>query len=1283
MRLKPASKLRSFYDAITTERYRKTIIQPDCVLDEENLEGKEFLRLWEAVCEPYKYMIEIFKSSIGKTLRTLSSPDSQLIAKLSGLSRDEIDKSLEQFHQELKKLTPDVQKGPLLDVACSLFHEAWFTALMKGILKENKVDATVEELFSGGNRTYANEHSLCGCDLLNQPAYERGCEKCDPIHVLFSSEVIRIHRNGNEHVYSWKTNDPKGIGTKEKIRESFKHRQETLVKIDPLEHQKILATMLHVFGMNELVWEKPPESIRDIWENYPIEDPLQLMKNTIQKLLSNNNKWDLKKKYIDDQGRKQKLQQELRGTKIVTIYGEGGFGKTELVYQTLKTSLEGENQSLRFDELLPFTFKGTQQGEYSVESPGYRTDANQEGWQPIGKIEQMVWDIGNKLDPQHDLNLDKTEIDTWYKLAAEYLVRNNVWLIIDNHEIDKKEENLTRLLNEFLQHPDIQQNNSRIIITTRVTPPPSRPGTKIEILPLSPLEMRKLAQSIAIWRFQQDKDENIRFPVEHYTDEDVWKKAAAFITPKLRSKKHARAAGHPYVVDIAVYKHMYQNPDKKKFEIILEELINNYVDGTGDEDDAVASLMTYTIGESFNYMETCKTPEDGGKHLNLTQFQQITTDDLIENYGENWFEYHRELTNLGILIETDYDDEFEFRTEHHRNQLRDYVSDTFEIQHPILKWRWWEDRMDAVKLDKKLKVTSLRKLGVAEDATEKHRQDRRDAFKLLAEYENWTIDDVHACINITKHFGMVLSQISDKNQFLLTPAQSRSDYRLNMVQFLYDTVALGLESLAEYLAISNESDQTHDMFERVLHFVDRVYREGGAFIQGDNEDFPALKHLEQDQSKVIETGRISKHLNHVLRQLLKNVPIPTKDSLDSIQKLWRLGQLKVSDGSISPNELIKTGLSQVSLAGYSESLNIIHYLAEHGTINNTDGKPIKATEHELNQTGAFLCQFRHLIKHDPLIAKFIEMVKSNIWHHEHKSGGVPLFVEEEIQLQVEFLASGTIVGKDRNPAMDEISHHITIGSELKHSLQSQSIKAKVTRFAVEGNIHYSILEEILKIEDKPNRMQRSVNTGSLRSVEDVLPKEMYRILKSIEFDLTIPGTLVFGVKLKEKLAERNIEHTNKVWKRWKKVHFPSDERNGYEKLEDIIPKLMNNQWKVEYTGEGTDVRIRKVAQRLQKFPLPDTDTERLPYRPQIEEEDYHHGKFGSPADVVDESFSLPRKGRGAYEKRSKKSKRGGRRPACQSCKSRIHLNRVSHDALWCSQCDVAIDSLSGDVLSEY
>ena len=270
--------------------------------------------------------------------------------------------------------------------------------------------------------------------------------------------------------------------------------------------------------------------------------------------------------------------------------------------------------------------------------------------------------------------------------------------------------------------------------------------------------------------------------------------------------------------------------------------------------------MNYTIGESFNYMETCKTPEDGEKHLNLTQYQQITTDDLIENYGENWFEYHRELTNLGILIETDYDDESSLRL---RIIGINYVImslDTFEIQHPSLKWRWWKDRMDAVKLDKKLKVTSLRKLGVADDATETHQQDRLDAINQLADKENWTIDDVYACIIITKHFGMVLSQISDRNQFLLTPAQSRSDYRLSLVQFLYDTVALGLESLAEYLAISSGSDQTLDMFERVLHFVDRIYRMGRCSLKATpntSRPWTILNRTNQSLLRLGESTNIS------------------------------------------------------------------------------------------------------------------------------------------------------------------------------------------------------------------------------------------------------------------------------------------------------------------------------------------------------------------------------------------------------------------------------------------
>ena len=62
------------------------------------------------------------------------------------------------------------------------------------------------------------------------------------------------------------------------------------------------------------------------------------MKKTIEELLDNNKGWG-RENYVDNADRVEELKNNLRTSKIITIYGEGGLGKTELVYQTLKESL--------------------------------------------------------------------------------------------------------------------------------------------------------------------------------------------------------------------------------------------------------------------------------------------------------------------------------------------------------------------------------------------------------------------------------------------------------------------------------------------------------------------------------------------------------------------------------------------------------------------------------------------------------------------------------------------------------------------------------------------------------------------------------------------------------------------------------------------------------------------------------------------------------------------------------------------------------------------------------
>ena len=1069
------------------------------------------------------------------------------------------------------------------------------------------------------------------------------------------------------------------------MQDSLRSRVKILSNLETLDHQKILATVIHILGLNAYVWETPPETIEDIWKNYPTEDPVEQMKNTIDSLLDNNKGWGKGDNYVDDQRRVSDLKRDLRGTKIVTIYGEGGLGKTELVYQTLRESITDENQSLRYDYLLPFTFKGEQQGEFSITDPGFRTVANQSGWTPVPELFVMVTELARYLDPELDLG-DETDRDTWFNKAAEFLVKKNVWLIIDNHEVDDNDDDLDTLLTKFLNHDDVQQNNSRIIITTRVNPPEQRPGLKIPMKALSVNEMSSLARKKAMWLFNRNDDNDIKFPLHIQTDTH-WTGVSKFIKGELRTKRHELAAGHPYVVFIAVYEHMFENTEENEFQEVLAKIIQKTVEGTnGDDTDRLSSLMTYIIGQSFNYMKTCAKKEDAKMHLRLTQLQRIRPDDLIEIYGAEWRTYLTELVNLEILVEVEEDEEFGFRTEQHRQQLRDYVCEKFKIDPPSNKWKWWYERMSAIKLGKRLKIPSLRVLGIADDASENHNDELRRAWDLLKEYEDWSVDDVHACINIVKHFGIILSEVDEGNQFLLAPANSRSDYRLALVKFLYSTVSSGLESLAEYLAqqYGDRKEPNLALFKQILHFLNRINSEGEKYFKQQTEFFPALRAFEKDEKRAIGLGQISSQLDHVLLQLLRNIPTPSRASLDSIRRLWNLGQDKVDEEKIAPTELLKVGLSQVQLSGPQESLNIIHYLADHCTENHFRGRTIEANDLGLIQTGDFLRQHKHLITQDPKIRKCIEILKSYVWYDPEiysTSNTVPhpLFHSEEITLNVEFEGNRAIIGKDANFTTNEITHNITLLNELEKSLTQQKVKVKATRYSIDGSIHCSILDSFIETHFAEEEPEVLIDPyAHLRPIEDVSIPEMRDILNSIDFDLSIHGSALFGVRLKEVLKERGIQHQKKVWRRWKAAHYPAEGApNKYQLIEDIIPELMEGNWKVE-TGEGLDIRIRKVSSegaRIKPRSIPAIRTHTIPVK-----------KTRRTMDVEIYSEAWNPRAKTTIGRRNRARTTGWRsneRPACALCKSRVHLSMISAGELYCSNCDHIIDAGSGKCVDPY
>ena len=227
------------------------------------------------------------------------------------------------------------------------------------------------------------------------------------------------------------------------------------------------------FGRNNL------KALRICGKNYPFSNSNERLKSTIEMLPQNNHGWGKEGNCVDDQDRILGLERALKLNPVITIYGEGGLGKTELVYQTLKRMLT--EASIEFDELIPYTFKSNKsdspdndkpsgQGEWdwtqSDSQAGVRMDSNQKGWETAPNIGSLISILASKHG-ENDPSVDKTTDALELEAAVDYLLQNSVWLIIDNHET-KDDGRLEAFLKKYAdKRNSTYAEGTRIIITSR------------------------------------------------------------------------------------------------------------------------------------------------------------------------------------------------------------------------------------------------------------------------------------------------------------------------------------------------------------------------------------------------------------------------------------------------------------------------------------------------------------------------------------------------------------------------------------------------------------------------------------------------------------------------------------------------------------------------------------------------------------------------------------------------------------------------------------------------
>ena len=1244
MKHKNGSLLRSLEDKLNDSLRVQTLDSSDLQLLEEG-KDEQFSQRLLALSEPYHVIAQILKEYHQKhsAVSSLGLNDVKLISDMlkgSGLTEGQVMQGIFDFQEEMNLILKDKEKQRqgVYDAFCELFNRDFFRELVNALFKEYGAGADIpySSLFSGANRTLATENKSCNCDR-TMKADERGCELCDPIEVVLSSELIRLNRNKAEHLHHKREiTDLQTI----KLKTHFASRRK--ISLDRGIELKLYATFFHILGCNDLLWEKPPDSITDLWENYPFSNNNERLKATIEKLLQNNHGWgkrsdeDGKGNYVDEQDRIASLEMALNLGPIITIYGEGGLGKTELVYQTLSRMLN--KASIEFEELIPYTFKSNRldshdstkaigQGEWdpslSDSQSGQRKPSNQIGWETAPDIQSLIVILANKYG-ENNSSLDLTTDTLQLEAAVDYLLQNSVWLIIDNHET-KDDGRLEAFLKKYASKRNTAYaEGTRIIITSRVKPKEAL-GTSIEVPVLNGKEMKMLAEKRVRWdrTMFSDKKANEKFSNQAMYDSQVWEEINQKIRNRLDSERYRKIAGHPYVVFTAVHRALFSEIHADvQFNDIVLELIEQF-DGAKKEakkNGIMLDLQDYMFSDSFMSL----TSEENAKnYLKLTQYSELTTRIFRDKVAfENWEREIEELRRREIIIlkpNNDEDEIFEWRTGRHPKLLRDHLAKEHGVEskeEQKQEWVWWQGRMSAIgnksMANKNYKAT-LATIGVGTEdegkneefqshlnvlrfewldgsnqLDESNQSDESNQFDIFS----WDFDElINVLIHFSDHYLDIISSGLEDEKF---PFQDNSeilkkDY-LNTIESIIHSCLEGVNNYLRYIR-KNKLKPTYETFTVVVDILTRSKER-----RKQTESVQEEEGIHRDIGDFLQ--KFDKSWDDIYRELIKNLPKYTKFTSTLHDRLLELGSFEdfgpVYLFTVLPQfgygGPIKDERLRKLLLDYSQEF--YDYIVKNFVIPEVKQSEIKLSQDDLHEFSKFLYSKNgmFLYSKNGMVDETDESNLSKLflialYHYvgDDKSGRKELFMRNKDVSFTSESSGKTLVGFDRNEKTSWKIYNYTSPNQEDNSYVVNCIPFYVDD---EGTIHALFLELIEQKKSKSHADDEHQLVGqddentTVEGIHTVDIDLMRDILKSIQFH-SIPAALLFGSKLKAELEDRGIESKGKVWRTWRNKWYPPEAiPEEDEPIVHIIHELSEGEWEVLELDAGKSKTIRKKPQDI-------------------------------------------------------------------------------------------------------
>ena len=633
--------------------------------DEFTLAKKGIIRKYSQLFSYMRDYTQDIRLQFQEHFKKIEDYNISLVSNLAQITK----KDLGEIVESLEHLMREIHKISVSGFSETQFDKKLFSIFDQSILKdiiyhfEKKYCGTKGQLFSTNQNNYVS---------------------------IISPSTIIAFRNAYDH---WTKIDEETLEQLNVNLKNFRLRLNS-IKYIPC----VLATISYI--LNDLsVFDggNPPKNIDDIWMNLDTDLGTKNMSFETLKNLRKRDWGTSKQQYVDRLGRKNQLFKRLKNSQIVTIHGEGGIGKTELVLQTLNEMVdpEGEFGGFEFDFLLPFTFKGNEQGEYRHD--GEIVDVNHSGWEAIPEFSQII-DTLSKLNSNP--LIDGTSKKEIFDRAVDFLVTNSVCLVIDNLETVDYGDRTTQideLLNAFYEKSEITSAKSRIIITTRVQPSTVRVGERYALEYLNSAEMTNLARERANWLYSQDP--SLHNSPDKILSKTDWEGLETFLQSNLNTDSKREIGGHPLVIFIAVYEAMEKNSGLKLTDVITK-IVN---EADKELDTNLTNLFEYITEKSFGFIENI---EDVAPILsNLCTMVEFETRVVKEHCETNRKLDHRSIIRNLLQIElirkipNQVTEKYEFRSRYHAKLLREHLHQSYEIPSPqtnavLHKWvLLWTERL--------------------------------------------------------------------------------------------------------------------------------------------------------------------------------------------------------------------------------------------------------------------------------------------------------------------------------------------------------------------------------------------------------------------------------------------------------------------------------------------------------------------------------------------------------------------------------------------------------------